>query len=104
MSGQGRAAKQNEFTKQPERSKTRRGIPQQIGYMKTVGLITINAKIQPIGKITQRQKFPRVLRLQKKLVQIARRRLAQEAIHIRQINLIIGEGVVQQGWQIQTEA
>lgn len=49
-------------------------------------------------------KTPGILRLLKKLVQITPRRLAQKAIHVRQINLVIGEGIVQQRWQIQAEA
>lgn len=49
-------------------------------------------------------KTPRDFAASEKLVQITPRRLAQKAIHVRQINLVIGEGIVQQRWQIQAEA
>jgi hypothetical protein len=81
-------------------SSTGCGVPKQIRQVKTCGFISINPEIQPVGKIPCRQELPAVRRSEKQLIEFRPTSLSQETICEREVDFIVCERIVIEGWKI----
>ncbi|MBK8114056.1 MAG: hypothetical protein IPK44_05680 [Candidatus Accumulibacter sp.] len=103
LASPGWSEEQDQFLDQPPEGGCGEPVPGEIRKVEAKGIVAKQSKIKPVAKVTQRQEFPGIGRLQQEQIEVSPRQMPHHAIGERQVDVVIGEQVVEQSGQEEAE-